>query len=54
MEITIVATIKSTTSRPSSPRRMVEILKHGIEHIPTDASIEVLDWKLESYDPEKK
>ena len=54
MEITIIATIKSTTSRPSTPRRMGEILKYGIEHIQTDASIAVLDWKLESFDPEKK
>ena len=55
MEIVMTVKIRSTTSsKNATPRRMVEVLKYGIEHIPTDASIKVFEWELESCDPEKK
>ena len=55
MEAIIILRVKSVTSNPhATPHRIGEVLEYGIEHIQTDADIEVLDWKLESYDPQKK
>lgn len=53
MEVTINVKVNIKTSNPhATPHRMGEVLKYGIETIPSDADYKVVDWTLEEIKPD--